>query len=220
MPSPSELPTQPVRVDRRIARTRQALREALVALIAEKGYDAVTVEEITQRANVGRATFYLHYRDKEEVLLEQLSELASDRVRLLAENPLAGWDLERNPPYPPLLLVFQHAAQNADVYRVILRGEGATHLTARLRSIIVEALELMLQQPGEAAGLAFSSDAPLDFLATYLAGALIGSIAWWHEQPEPLDPVAMTRLFQRMFFPGASQVYGLARPAGGEPAGK
>lgn len=203
--------TQSARVDRRIARTRQALRDALQSLIQEKGYDAVTVEEITQRANVGRATFYLHYRDKEEILLEQLSELARDRVRLLAENPLDGWDMTRNPPYPPLLLVFQHAAQNASIYRVILQGEGAARVTARLRSIIIAALNEMLPSQGGTGALTFAADAPLDYLATYLAGALIGSIAWWLEQANPPSPEAMTRLFQRMFFPGASQVFGLVQ---------
>ncbi len=212
MPFSAEPQAQPVRIDRRVARTRQALREALLALIAEKGYDAVTVEEITQRANVGRATFYLHYRDKEEVLLEQLGEMARDRVRLLTENPLAGWDLARNPLYPPLLLVFQHAAQNAGIYRVILQGEGATRLTEHLRGIIIEALHVMLNLPDGSGSLSFDSDAPLDYLATYLAGALIGSIAWWLEQPNPPEPEAMTRLFQRMFFPGAAQVYGQVEP--------
>ena len=58
------------KTDRRIQRTRQSLRTALLELIKEKGYDAISIEEITERANVGRATFYLHYKDKEDLLLE------------------------------------------------------------------------------------------------------------------------------------------------------
>ena len=65
MPQPAKEKT-----DRRIQRTRQSLRTALLTLIKEKGYDAISIEEITERANVGRATFYLHYKNKED--LEQL----------------------------------------------------------------------------------------------------------------------------------------------------
>jgi AcrR family transcriptional regulator len=209
MTNPMTHQSHPARVDRRIERTRRALRDALLALITEKGYDAVTVEDITERANLGRATFYLHYRDKEEVLLEQFIELARDRVRLLSEIPLAGWDEERNPIYLPLLLVFENAAQNAAIYRVVLQGEGAARITARIRDIIVGVLSELLQRPGDNAHLAINPQAPIDFLANYLAGALIGSIAWWLEQSEPPAPEAMTRLFQRMFFPGAIQVIGL-----------
>ena len=55
------------KVDRRVRRTRRLLRDACIALILEKGYETITVEEITERADVGRTTFYMHYRDKEDV---------------------------------------------------------------------------------------------------------------------------------------------------------
>jgi AcrR family transcriptional regulator len=197
------------RVDRRVARTRVALRDALHNLIHEKGYDAITVEEISQRADVGRATFYKHYKDKEDLLLEQFSELARDRVQLLAEIPLTGWDSEFNPPYIPLLFIFQNSAENAPLYRVVLHGEGAARVTARLRAIIHEALDAMVQSQGDTAELKLSTTVPIDFLASYLAGALIGSITWWLDQPMELDPTEMTRLFQKMFFPGAIRIFGI-----------
>lgn len=197
------------KVDRRVARTRQALHNALHELIQEKGYDTVTVEEITNRAGLGRATFYLHFRDKEDLLLEDFNELARDRVRLLAEIPLTGWDETANPVFYPLLLVFQNASENAELYRVVLRGEGAARVTARLRDIILEALTSLVQAQDETGGRSLSSSAPLDFLASYLAGAMIGSLAWWLEQPAPLNPEAMTRSFQDLFLPGAMRVFGL-----------
>ena len=77
--------------DRRIQRTRQSLRTALLTLIKEKGYDAISIEEITERANVGRATFYLHYKDKEDLLLEEFSEMANEKVQVLSEVPFSAW---------------------------------------------------------------------------------------------------------------------------------
>ena len=62
-------------LDRRIQRTRQLLREALFALIVERGYEAITVQDITERANLGRTTLYLHYRDKEELLKASIKAL-------------------------------------------------------------------------------------------------------------------------------------------------
>ncbi len=83
------------KVDRRVNRTRRQLREALFNLILEKGYDAVTVEEITARADVGRTTFYLHYHDKEDLLMESIGELVDDLIEQMARFPMDEWKLER-----------------------------------------------------------------------------------------------------------------------------
>ena len=72
--------SSPKELDRRTRRTRRSLREALFALILEKGYDAVTIEHITERADLGRTTFYLHYRDKEDLLLEAIDTIAAELI--------------------------------------------------------------------------------------------------------------------------------------------
>jgi AcrR family transcriptional regulator len=77
--------------DRRVQRTRAALRQSLMELIREKGYEALTVEEVARRANLGRATFYLHYHDKDDLLLEEFSLLARERVQALSAIPFAAW---------------------------------------------------------------------------------------------------------------------------------
>ena len=84
-------PTKSNKTDRRIQRTRQALRTALLELTKEKAYDSISIEEITERADVGRATFYLHYKDKEDLLLEQFSEMANEKVQLISEIPFTDW---------------------------------------------------------------------------------------------------------------------------------
>jgi AcrR family transcriptional regulator len=201
--------TPSTKTDRRVLRTRVALRDAFHALISEKGYDAITVEEITQRAGLGRATFYLHYKDKEDLLLDRLNELAQNRVQLLDEIPISGWDIKTNPPYLPILLVFQNAAENASLYRVVLHSEGSARITARLRDIICSALET-IQVQGSEGGFSLTTTVPVDFLASYLAGALVGTISWWLDQDGANDPVEMTRTFQLMFFPGAAQMFGFS----------
>ena len=116
--------------DRRVRRTRRALREAMLDLMEEKGYDQVTVEELTDRADIGRTTFYLHYSAKQDLLLEQFGELLDQLVVQLSQIPLSAWgqegDLKSVDDHPnrPICMIFQHAADNKDLYQIVLRGEG------------------------------------------------------------------------------------------------
>ena len=82
-------PNQKHKLDRRVQRTVQSLRTALLELIKEKNYDDISIEEITERANVGRATFYLHFKDKEDLLLEEFTEIMDVRAQAL-RNPVFG----------------------------------------------------------------------------------------------------------------------------------
>ncbi len=75
------------KVDRRVRKTRKALREAMQVLMSEKGYDQVTIEELTERADIGRTTFYLHYSAKQDLLLEQFDDLLGQLVKQLSANP-------------------------------------------------------------------------------------------------------------------------------------
>src|SRR6476469_6803792 len=85
------------RPDRRVARSRRALKEALTDLILEKGYEAVTVQEVIDRADVGRSTFYAHFIDKDALLMEILDDLevpGPDSTSWKADDPAFGWTLE------------------------------------------------------------------------------------------------------------------------------
>ena len=80
--------------DRRVRRTRRALRKALNDLMEEKGYDQVTIEDLTERADIGRTTFYLHYSAKQDLLLEQFGEMIDQLVAQLSQIPLSAWGQE------------------------------------------------------------------------------------------------------------------------------
>ena len=202
--------------DRRISRTRRALREALIALIEEKGYESITVEEITNRANLGRATFYLHYKDKDDLLLEEFNELVNDRVHLLSQIPLTAWRLgdfpEERQPLRPLLLAFQHVAENPALYRLVLRGDSAQRVSEKIRQIITRAINGVIQARMENYPLELHPQVPVDFLASFFSGAFLGSISWWLEQENPVSPEEVARMFQRTFFPGAKKVMGVTLP--------
>jgi AcrR family transcriptional regulator len=206
------------RTDRRIQRTRQALRKALSELIKEKGYDSISVEEITQRANLGRATFYLHYKDKEDLLVDEFSELANERARTLSQVPFSAWlpDLENpehtpeNKPSEPFLTVFQHVADNADIYRILLKNEKSDRLLGRIRKIIAQSITEFMQTKVESDPIPLLLEVPIDLLAAYFSGALLSCVDWWLGQGSTYSPEEMTRMFQRLFFPGARRILGVS----------
>ncbi|MFN8448305.1 MAG: helix-turn-helix domain-containing protein [Anaerolineae bacterium] len=110
-------------LDRRIVRTRRMLRDALMALIAERGFDSISVQDITERADLRRATFYLHYKSKEELLLATLAELfegVRQQVEALPPQPALGGktNLEM------FVVIYRHIADYRALYRAILEGQG------------------------------------------------------------------------------------------------
>jgi AcrR family transcriptional regulator len=202
------------RADRRTNRTRRQLREALLALILERGYDAVTVEEVTERADLGRTTFYLHYKDKEDLLLESLDELVDDLTATIAQVPIAEWQSRLDPAHPeplqlPLRLAFQHAADHANLYRIILRGEGRTQTLDRVRQIVIEQVDHVFGVRMTKENVSMHPQVPLNIFTHYFAGAFLGVLTWWLENDLPYPPDQMATIFQRILTEGARQALGL-----------
>lgn len=223
MASIPETQNENPKIDRRIQRTKLALRQALLELIKEKGFDAISVEEITERANLGRATFYLHYKDKEDLLLDEFREMASNRVEVLSEIPLSIWkSTDDNMELPdghsavmPLLLVFEHAAQNAELYRILLRGGNSHRIGIQIRQIIADSIHAIVQARMQNEPPA-PIEVPIELLASYFSGALMGSLSWWLEQGTSPSPEEMARMFQHLFFPGVKKVTGLEKASNKE----
>ena len=196
-------------IDRRARRTRRQLKEALFALILEKGYDSVTIEDITERADLGRTTFYLHYKDKEDLLVESIDNIASD---LIAHLPPPAWNVSEPPGVDgrvmdAILVTFLHAAENAQFYRVILRGEGASRANRRIHAIIRQkASELVSERMKEGA---LHPQVPMEVFANYFAGSLMASITWWLETDTPYPPEQMAEMFRMLFFQGGRKVLGI-----------
>jgi len=193
--------------DRRINRTRRMLKDALLSLILEKGYDAVTVEDITERADLGRTTFYLHYKDKEDLLLESIETIANELVKYISQSNLLPVATDSGPQpseryMPAIQLVFRHAGENEVLYRIILRGEGAVLASERIRSIInATANQIMRarlkENPPDVQPLI-----PLEVLSNYFAASLLGLVTWWLESNMPYPAEQMADIFRRLFFEG------------------
>ncbi|MEU3003307.1 TetR/AcrR family transcriptional regulator [Streptomyces sp. NPDC007020] len=173
--------------DRRVRRTRAALRGALVELVLDKGFHAVTVEEITERADVGRATFYAHYRDKEDLLVGVVRDLAEDRERL---QPAVRQAHAQGFTGLPVKYIFEHAEQERPVYQVILRGEGDGRALREFTDLIRTHAEAAFRE--RAGQLAVSPRIPLDIVARAWTGELVALLTWWVENDTGYEAAEIT----------------------------
>lgn len=212
-------PIKKNKVDRRIQRTRQALRTALLELTEEKGYDSISIEEITERANVGRATFYLHYKDKEDLLLEYFSEMATEKVQLISEIPFSDWLQEapktkggakKDQHLLPLQIVFQHIYDNAGFYHLLLKSENSSRIVERIHKISTQSIVKFAEAKKQTDPIPFLYAVPVELFAAYFSGALLSSITWWLEEDMRHSPEKMTTMFQKLFFRGAHETLGLS----------
>jgi Transcriptional regulator len=176
-----------VPLDRRIQRTRQLLQEAVFQLIIERGYECLTIQDITEQANLGRTTFYLHYRDKEELLQEGIKALLRDLQ--LAVEP----DEQEICTYHTLCLrIFQHVAQRQPLYQAMLKEASPTNsLGDVLRSYFTELCQRILLSNGPQAGC--SSFWEIEIFSAHAAGSLFGLISWWlnHEITPSAEQMGM-----------------------------
>jgi AcrR family transcriptional regulator len=190
--------------DRRIQRTRQSLINALLKLIEERGYDSLTVNDITEQANVGRATFYLHYEDKEQLLVESLEEMFSQLGGSI--DPLSEALGEHN-SITATRLVFQHFADHDRLYRVLLTEKGAAMVFPRLLKILSQIAEqdVILKDVDRP-----KTGIPTNFVAYYVAGAVLGLVVWWLNNDRPYSPEQMAAIYGHLMDPGATKVLGIA----------
>lgn len=193
------------RLDPRVIRTRQLFGDALVSLIAEKGFDAITVQDIANRAVLNRATFYLHYQDKHDLLVKSLhdaiDELIAD-ISTLNENG----QLIFEGPQRPIKRVFEHVAQRKRFYQVMLGAEGVPSFVAGVRDYIAEItlgwLSVLQPTPEK-------SIVPLEIVANSLSWSMLGVLIWWLDHNLPHSPDYMAEQFRVLITSDLRQVLGL-----------
>jgi len=208
-------PTKEPKRDRRVQRTLQALRTALLELIKEKSYEEISIEEITERANVGRTTFYLHYKDKDDLLMEEFSTTINERVQTLSEIPFSVWlpvsedDYEKNKPLQPLLLVFQHIHDHSELYYLLLKSANSSKIVERIRKVSTDAIIKFVENKMETDPIPVLSEVPIEFFAAFFSGALISIVNWWVREDMRHTPEEVTDMFRSLFFRGARETLGL-----------
>jgi AcrR family transcriptional regulator len=173
--------------DRRVRRTQNLLAKALITLTLEKGYDAVTIRDITQRADVAYATFFRHYHDKDALLQDVLDVVLEELVTLLQPPaPIAD-------PATVGALLFRYVRDHTEVSRVLLSTRGSGALIQRM--IMEGAQRTMKEQRPRP-----ESIVPPDIAANHLVASSVALIQWWLEHNMPFSPERMGVIYRELIY--------------------
>ena len=181
------------RNDRRTRRTRGQVSGALVELIKEKRFDDITVQNLIDRAGVGRSTFYSHYHDKEDAFEQQWQAFN----QMLAEK--IDWDKAGKESFFPVTFFFQHLQEAQAFYRGLVRSGKVEGLFKRGVEYLSRNIETGLNQrlkPG-----ARPVDVPIPILSHYLASEFFALLKWWLDAGMPYPPESMDKIFHRLINP-------------------
>jgi AcrR family transcriptional regulator len=178
-------------LDRRVRRTHAALQEAMLILVQEKSYEAITIQDITERADLNRATFYLHFGGKEDLLAASLESHFDALVARIYEE--AGerpfWEDATSAK-----LVFEYVAEHNELYKVLLGEKGLGHVIHRILHYIAtfDELDLRRQLPEGT-----EPSIPIPILANHIAGGFFALIKWWLENDMPYSPAEMAEMMRQ-----------------------
>ena len=182
--------------DRRIEKTQNLLREALGSLIREKPYDAIAVAEILERANVGRSTFYSHFRDKDELLAGcihgMLRSVQSAALPPSAKRP------ERIVWFS--LPIFEHLDQHRRMGKASMGTRGRAIIHEHLRRVLAELIADEVRKACQGRRKAMGRISP-DLLVQYVASTFLLVLNWWVESRSPLTPNEANDLFRELILP-------------------
>jgi AcrR family transcriptional regulator len=191
------------KTDRRVTRTRELLERALVELIGERGYDAITIQDIVDRANVGRTTFYVHYRSKEKLFMSCHAAIVSKFHFGL--HPVSQEELLSPQAPPGMISAYRHLLDTRALLYPIFQGKDGPLILRRIRDQSAQEIKASLC----AAFAEGDSTIAFDVLANYLAGAQITLVQWWLEKRQPQTPENLAQTFHRLQRAAIRDAFGL-----------
>ena len=193
--------------DRRITRSKRALSDALIELMEERSFDGFSVNDLCERADLNRGTFYNHFRDKDDLLAQLEAEVMDDLDRLQAQmqnltvRELLGYRA-RKKPLPLLVELFDYLREQSDFLHAVLGPGGDVRFGPRLREAVCENLvQNILHEKYRDNPTVF-----VEYYVAFYAAAYLGIIAHWIERGCPESSETMARIAMRLLFikPGES----------------
>ena len=175
-------------VDRRVRRTRHSLREALLALILEKGYDAITIRDITERADIAYATFFRHYDGKDDLLAEQIG-LLMDEFESRAKQQSGPYFLQEGQ------ILFEYLQDHFELFQRLVDARTSRRVFRKLKQKMIEIIQ---QNASTLYATATDPQIPFEILVNHTASATLELVIWWLENRMPYDPLKMAQIFEQL----------------------
>jgi AcrR family transcriptional regulator len=182
--------------DRRSLRTRHLINNAMLELLFEQRYETITVQDILDRADIGRSTFYTHYYDKEDVLASIAEEMLGTFSQQFSQR-----NVEQG--IVPGLELFEHVQQHYQYFQAMLRGYAGELLWKSAQNALSKNIEQALTTIYANKA---SPEIPWTLIATYLAGAFLTLLRWWLNAEMPYTPEQMEKIFQQLALPGIKSI--------------
>lgn len=194
--------------DRRIVRTRLVIRDALTELIEQKGFDAVSVKDITTKANINRGTFYLHYRDKFDLLEQSETEIIQGIIQII--NKATSGNIadirESGVPMSVVVTIFEYISEHAEFLKAILGPTGDVSFQSQLKTMIWKNLfEENLSKLIRKENLLV----PSEYFVSYVASAHLGIIQHWLMSGRKETPLELARILSTLTFKGPFYAAGI-----------
>ena len=181
------------KTDRRSQRTYRLVNAAFAELVEEKPYNEILVQDILDRAGIGRTTFYAHYFDKEDVL----NNIVEQELEMLTSQVIQAAARQR---VMPSLELFEHAYHSENQqFRALMRSRASEFLWEALQTALCRAIEPALCT---LCAERRSPPIPLPVISEYLVGAFLTLLKWWVTADMPYPPEQMESIFQQLVLPG------------------
>ncbi len=198
--------------DLRVVRTIESIKEAFVALIEEKGFESITVKDITATAKINRGTFYAHYQDKydlmnrcqEEFMLE-MSNIAKQNIAKLVANINTNNSMLQ--PLEIAVLIFEFLERNRKFIKAILGPNGDLSFQTKLKNFMWKTLFESTENPIKQVNLLV----PGEYLVSYIASAHIGVIQQWLLEDRKETPQEMAQILSTITLNGPFFAAGLKK---------
>jgi AcrR family transcriptional regulator len=182
------------KTDRRVRRTRNALGDALMALMQERPFESITVQDILDRAQIGRSTFYAHYRDKDDLFLSDVEDFLEMMSNHLLRQREAS---NRIVPVRELLL---HFDEMRPLHDALIEADKMRDFLELGHGYFARAIDCRLAEFPETGTLTPKLRAAM---SQAFAGAFLSLVSWWMSQPSPPTPDEMDAMFHQMVWSGA-----------------
>lgn len=196
------------KIDRRVRRTRRRLRQSLIELILAHGYENITIQHITDHADLSRATFYLHYKDKDELLVNSLESMFDELVKSLKQPFFSRDGIPQDQPLPSLI-AFQHVQEYSALYKALLLGErGVSYVIHRSLEYLARVSHQQILQIVSKDEL-HRLPVPPEIIAWSNAGSLFAIILWWLDNDMPFSAETMAEQYMRLVTPAVYSGLGL-----------
>lgn len=187
--------------DLRVIKTKRGLREAFIRLLLEKGYDAISIQDIATEAEAARVTFYRHYKNKEELLIDCIDVIYEKHARLIGQA--SNQDFRQG--YSPMLAVYKQLMEDGKIFRVLSNSHAGQLLTKRLIQLFAERIQVQIEERFPKEQLL----APVEIIAYHIASAQIGLVNWWIENEQPYSPEYMAQFSVWLSLAGGARGFGL-----------